>query len=283
MEVVTHVWESPLGRTTMSMCRPARLAGFVDHIWHSDGVIMDRRERILPDGTLGLVLALGAEHRRVDARTGARTIPAVSVAGLWTRPFVLEHSATCDTIGIVLRPAGAYALLARDLSELSDVMIAGDDLLGAAATELAERCADTPAVRDRFALVQAWITARLAGSRVPDPAIAWIAAEIERHGGDVRVGDLREETGLSKARAVGGFRRQIGVSPKVYARLVRFRRTLQRLREPDVRLTDVALDAGYYDQAHMDAEFRELGGVCPTEFLATRFADGSGNSAREPG
>jgi AraC-like DNA-binding protein len=281
VEVVTRVFDSPLGRTTLSMARSGRLAGIVDHLWHSDGVVADRRERILPNGLLGLVLALGSPHHRVD-EDGCRVIPAASFAGLWSRPFVLDHSPTCDTLGIVLRPAGAYALLARDLSELSDVMVDGRELLGRDVAELTERCAETTDVRTRFALVEHWISARLSRTRVPDPAITWIAAEIERTGGDVRVGLLRKETGLSKARLVEGFRHQIGVRPKLYARLVRFSRTLDRLHVGDARLADVALDAGYYDQAHMDAEFRALAGVSPTTFLATRFEEGSGNSAREP-
>ncbi len=281
MKVVTQIFESPLGRTTMSMARPGRLAGVVDHLWHSDGVIADRGERVLPNGLLGLVLALGSSHHRVD-EDGRRVIPAASFAGLWSRPFVLDHPPTCDTLGIVLRPAGAYALLARDLSELSDVMVDGRDLLGREVAELTERCADTGDVGERFALVEHWIVTRLSRARVPDPAVTWIAAEIERTGGDVRVGRLRQETGLSKARLVEGFRRQIGVRPKVYARIVRFSRTLDRLHAGAVRLADVALDAGYYDQAHMDAEFRALAGVSPTTFLATRHVEGSGNTAREP-
>ena len=72
MEVATQVLESPLGRSTLSMARPGRLAGFVDHIWHSDGVIADSRERVLPDGNFGLVIALGASHRIVEADGVAR-------------------------------------------------------------------------------------------------------------------------------------------------------------------------------------------------------------------
>jgi AraC-like DNA-binding protein len=56
---------------------------------------------------------------------------------------------------------------------------------------------------------------------------------------------------------------------------------LDQLRGEPGRLVDVALAAGYYDQAHMNADFRELAGLSPTEFLAVRFAEGSGNTARE--
>jgi len=78
------------------------------------------------------------------------------------------------------------------------------------------------------------------------------------------------------------FRDQIGVPPKLYARLVRFRHVLERLHRDEAALSEVALDAGYYDQAHMNAEFRALAGVSPVTFLAGRFAEGSGNTVREP-
>jgi AraC-like DNA-binding protein len=264
----------------MSLCRPVRLAGVVDHLWHSDGVILDRRERVLPNGTYEIVLALGALHRMV---AGVRTspLPVTSFGGIRSVPFVLDHPQRCDTLGIVLAPAGAYALLQRPLSELADLTLDARDVLPDAG-ELAGRCAATPRVEDRFALVVCWITARLGQAKAPDPAIAWMAAQIERGGSELRVDRLRKETGLSKARLVAAFRAQVGVRPKLYARLVRFRGVLHRLRSDDVKLADVALDAGYYDQAHMTGEFRDLAGISPTEFLAARFAGGSENTAREP-
>ena len=109
-----------------------------------------------------------------------------------------------------------------------------------------------------------------------------MAAEIERSGGTLRVSSLQRETSLSRARATERFREQIGTRPKQYARLVRFRHVLERLQDDAAVLADVALEAGYYDQAHMNAEFRELAGVSPTVFLATMFRGGSGNTAREP-
>jgi AraC-like DNA-binding protein len=263
------------------MARPPRLRPFLDHLWHSDGVIADRRERVLPDGTLGLVLALGDSHRLVEG-DDVTLISDASFSGLLSRPFVLDHPARCDTLGIVLRPAGAYAVLAQPLSETSEVILDARDLFGSAVDELIARCADARSVGDRFAHVERWLTERLARSRAPDPAIAWMAAEIERSGGEARIGRLREESGLSRTCVVERFREQIGVRPKLYARLVRFRRTLDRLRAGGMPLAELALDAGYYDQAHMNAEFRELAGISPTEFVAAHYVDGSGNTAREP-
>jgi AraC-like DNA-binding protein len=269
------------GQALPQICRPARLAGVVDHLWHSAGPIADRRERVLPDGTYELVLAFGDRHRLVE-RAGVRVLPAASFGGMRSRPLVLEHPDRCDTLGIVLRPAGAYALLARPLWEVSDLTLDARDVLARDVDELVERCAETPSPAARFARVCGWLMNRLARAKSPDLAIAWMAAEIERSGGAIRVGSLQRETSLSRARATERFREQIGTRPKQYARLVRFRRVLERLQDDAAVLADVALEAGYYDQAHMNAEFRELAGVSPTVFLATMYHGGSGNTAREP-
>jgi AraC-like DNA-binding protein len=268
-------------QATPQICRPARLATVLDHLWHSAGPIQDRRERVLPNGTYELVLALGDRHRVVED-AGVRVLPAASFGGLRSRPLVLDHPDRCDTLGIVLRPAGAYALLGRPLWEVSDLLLDGRDVFGRALDEVAERCAEAGSARARFEHVVRWLTDRIARAKSPDLAVAWMAAEIERRGGNLRVGALHEDASLSRARAVERFRDQIGAPPKLYARLVRFRLVLERLQADDAALSDVALDAGYYDQAHMNAEFRAFAGVSPVAFLAGRYREGSGNTVREP-
>jgi hypothetical protein len=61
-------------------------------------------------------------------------------------------------------------------------------------------------------------------SRWIDPAVAWAAGRIEQSGGAVSIAELRRQTGLSKTRLAEAFRDQIGLAPKLYARVVRFRR-----------------------------------------------------------
>jgi len=91
--------------------------------------------------------------------------------------------------------------------------------------------------------------------------------------GRVSIASLRDRTGLSKKRVLEAFREQIGLAPKMYARVLRFRRALSLLHEDAASLAEVALAAGYYDQPHMNLEFRELGGLAPGEFLAsTRYS-----------
>jgi transcriptional regulator GlxA family with amidase domain len=84
----------------------------------------------------------------------------------------------------------------------------------------------------------------------------------------VSISELRERAGFSKTRLANAFRAQIGATPKQYARILRFRRALAMVNAAEGSLAGVALAAGYYDQPHMNAEFRELSGFSPREFLA---------------
>ena len=84
------------------------------------------------------------------------------------------------------------------------------------------------------------------------------------------ISELRERAGFSKTRLVNAFRAQIGATPKQYARILRFRHALAMVNAGADSLADVALATGYYDQPHMNAEFRELSGFSPREFLTAR-------------
>jgi len=171
-------------------------------------------------------------------------------------------------MGIRLHPAGAYQLLAHPLGETSGLTVDLQDLIGIAASELGERCADTRLPEERVRRAAAWVSERMMVNAPVDPAIGWVAAEIERTSGRRQIEDMRLRAGLTKRRLLDGFRAQVGVTPKIYARIVRLRETLARVHAGGASLADIAVDAGYYDQPHMNAEFRELCGMAPSDFLA---------------
>lgn len=268
MSIATQSVDSPLGCWTHSEWRPARLAGVVERISFFAGTLTFPRERVFPDGRIELNLQLGEPHRLVNGEQ-IEPFPAACLSGLAPSSFVIEAPpGPCRVLGVRLSPSGAYALLARPLSELTGITVDLRDLFGPAAAELMERCRETVDGEEILRITADWIAGRLARSPAADPAIAWTAAQIERRAGAVSISELRERTGLSKTRLANAFREQIGLPPKHYARIHRFRRLLDLLRREEEPLAEIALAAGYYDQPHMNAEFREMAGLTPGEFLA---------------
>jgi len=267
--ITTLHHDDALGRWLYHEWKPPLLAGLVDRFWYSAGSAAWPRKRIFPNGMVELIVTLGEPMRLVEGK-GVDRFVAGTLSGLHSGPLAIEMGASQETLGLRLRPAGAYALLARPLAEVSDLTLNLDDLVGRVARELAERVHAAATVGERFRLVHDWVRARIAQARAIEPVVAWSAAQIERSAGTVPIAAVRAETGLSKTRLVSRFREQIGFSPKRYARVLRFRRALALLHAGALPAVEIALAAGYYDQPHRVADFRAMAGMTPRQFATAR-------------
>ncbi len=264
MEIVTNQGE----RWTLTESRPRHLAGFVESIWCFEGWSAQARERHLPNGLLEVVVQLDDRCHFVNDHIRERCAPNC-LAGLQIGPTIIEAPrGRSRVLGVRLHPAGAYAVVGSPLHEFSGRVVDLHDVVGRSASELAERCHDACSAEVRLRRVEHWVAERIGRSRTIDPRVAWVAARIEGSHGLVAIGRLQDQTGLSKKRLIEGFREQVGVPPKHYARIIRFRRALTLLHESRCSLSEIALVAGYYDQPHMNLEFRDLGGLAPGDFLA---------------
>lgn len=231
------------------------------------------RERHLPDGRLELVIQLGQPFHFSNG--GVRNLcPPVCLAGLQTKSTLIEApQVRSRVLGVRLYPAGAYSVASGPIHEFTGRLVSLEDLVGRAANELVEHCGDLPDAEGRIRYTACWLSSRIARSRAVDPRMMWSARRIERSHGRVAISEIHEESGLPKKQFSERFRELIGVTPKLYARIIRLRCALTLLHEGCRPSADVAVAAGYYDQPHMNLDFRELAGLTPTDFIgATRFS-----------
>ncbi len=107
--------------------------------------------------------------------------------------------------------------------------------------------------------------------------MSWAVNQLVRRHGQLSIGTLAEETGWSHRHLVRQFTEEIGLTPKVLARVLRFGQAADRLAHTTGgHLADIAADCGYYNQAHFTRDFRAFAGVTPTELLASRFPNRGG-------
>ena len=247
-------------------CRPPHLAGLLDHIWAFDGSMTFLRERNFPNGLLEIIVHLGDRYRVVEER-GSWVCPETCLTGLQLQHLVVEAPPVrTKVLGIRLTPAGAYAILARPMDEIAGLTVDLEDVAGRAGAELAARCQDAVTLEDCARAALDWVEQRLAAGSRLTPAVGWMLGQIRCQNGAVSIGQLREQTGWSKTRLTSAFAEEIGITPKQYARIVRFNRAMKLVHAEDSAFADIAATAGYYDQPHLNAEFRELSGFTPTEF-----------------
>jgi AraC-like DNA-binding protein len=265
-----HV-ESEFGAWTHGRFRPDGsdpLAPSLAEIWDFDGTLTHRRERTFPNGMAEIIVQLDEPHRPVTTEALA-PFPAVCVDGLRTSAAVVEApAARCRVLGIRLHPFGAYALLGAGFAEITDLTADLRDVIRTGAAELGEMLSDARSGRARIAAALAWVRRRMAGARLMDPRIHSAVTAINKADGFLSIAGLDEVEGRSRSRFASRFKNAVGISPKRFARIVRFARALQILRSVGASPTRAAFDAGYFDQAHMIADFREHAGLTPGQYLA---------------
>jgi len=226
---------------------------------------------------------------------------ATLVGGLHTAPALITHQGRQSGIQLLMSPLGARVLLGMPAAELASIDVEGPAVLGPLADQTGERlrsAADWPA---RFAVLDRMLTSRLAAGPAGSPAVpgaGGVGAEVSHAwrrllaaGGRCAVSGLAAEIGWSDRHLRGRFRDETGLTPKAAARVIRFdraRRLLQR-RAADggvvlPPLADLAADCGYYDQAHLAREFRDLAGCPPSAWLAEELRNvQAGSGPRLPG
>ena len=236
------------------------------------------KRREYPQPSSSIILNLGTPLRVEHPATGETLVMAKSfVAGLSDNYAITESYGVSAGIQIAFTPLGAYLFLGTPGSEFSEQVCHLSDILGPDADLLTEKLASTKDWQTRFDLVDSFIAARFAAARPLQPQVEGAYAGLLHTGGLCSVGSLADAAGWSEKHFVDRFREQVGVAPKTMGRIIRFNRALKMLQSSNVQtLSDVVYEAGYYDQPHMNRDFRQFTGGSPSDFLRKRLPDGAG-------
>jgi AraC-like DNA-binding protein len=261
----------------LAECRPdPRLAGLVrtyEDFEERSPRPVRRREVAVPD--VVMIIDFG-EGWGVGAREPVDRLGSFA-AGIHDRPTVVEHGGRARCVQLNLTPLGARALLGIPLIELRNRTVGLEELLGPAARRLAERLHAAGSSEQRFALLDEALAARAADAPPVRPDVGWAWRRLVETGGALEVRELARELGCSRRHLSGRFGQEVGLPPKRYARLLRFRRAVEALmRGGEQGLAEVAVACGYADQPHLNRDFRALAGTTPGALLAARAPGGGG-------
>jgi AraC-like DNA-binding protein len=255
-----------LQRTPRPSLRP-----FVKVLWatHGDEPVVSQRERVLPTGGMNLAFRVSDDPLRIYAgpedREG-RTIGLAVVGGARAEPYIRDVSRPVRSIGVALQPGAAPLLLGVPAHELAGRHTSLEDLWGKGALEIRERLAEAGTPERQLDLLEAVLAARLPRACGIHPAVAHA---VERFSLGADVGSVVARCGWSHRRFIVLFRESVGLTPKVFARVARFQRTVQLAAQDRKRgCVDLALDGGYSDQPHFNREFRAMAGLTPGRYRA---------------
>jgi AraC-like DNA-binding protein len=249
------------------------LSDFVDVLWLYEGYdVPHARERLLPDGSVELVVNLAEDRIRVYDSHGpekTHTVPGCVVSGPRSEFFVIDTASEACTIGVHFKPGGAFPFFHVPPAEMANQSVALECLWGAASGRLRERLlsADTPEAK--FDVLELCL---LEAASKPLQHHGAVSFGLQQLCGFLRtpaVSRVVEQVGFSQRRFIELFNDEVGMTPKMFSRVRRFQRVIHTAHALGlISWTRLALDCGYYDQAHFIHDFQSFAGITPSEYLA---------------
>jgi AraC-like DNA-binding protein len=199
-----------------------------------------------------------------DAARSETAHPVALIGAQTFRRVLLEIHGRVDAFVIVFQPGAVFQLFSVPGAELNNQHFDAAAVLGNAIAALRLRLGDTALFAERATIADQFLLSRLGAQCFPSSATA-AAAELRRYDGCLRIADLAARAGLSVRQFERQFTSQIGVAPKLFARVARFEGALRcKTRSPQLRWTDIAHELGYHDQSHMVRDFWQLSGATPS-------------------
>jgi AraC-like DNA-binding protein len=260
------------------------LGALVECLWYWEGAPGPHlKERLLPQAQAAMILNLREQPIAIyEDNGGAGSYGAAVFSGARSNCFTIDCNQQERVVGVQFAAGGAFPFFRMPMSELEDASFDMRDLWGAEAVWMRERVlvARTPRamleVLARCLDERLGATARHAASQAAlgnsarlHPAVVYMAGELDMCDGPGRVHSVTGKIGMSQRRMAQLFHEQIGVSPKTFHRVRRFQHTLARVRgSRQVDWASMAVECGYYDQAHLSHDFRQIAGMTPSAYLA---------------
>ncbi len=271
---------SSLGRWELASGPPAEaLRPFVrEYMGWDEHVATPLCRRELPTEEAPLVINFGDPFHLFTPGCARRDRDRASfVTGAYDTYQLVESSGTSSGVQVNFTLLGLRLLVGRPIDDMTNRAIAPEDAFGPFVRELTDRLYDAPSWDARFAWLDRALIARMCRSASVPAGVRLAWDRLVGSQGNVPIAAVVREVGWSRRHFIAQFKHELGVSPKVLARMMRFGRVVRSLRAG--RTTDLAglaLDAGYYDQSHLNRDVREFAGETPGALARSLLPDGGG-------
>lgn len=259
---------------------PEGLRRYVRCFWHlTVRADAGHVQTVYPDGCCELIVHRGAPMHAFHDATGWRQQARCLFAGQQRTAVRLAARGDADCLGVRLQPAASAAVVKTALPGLRDRIV---DLvtIDPAFAERLRAAALQADVAFAVARVSVLLEEYLPLANA-DPRIELAIAILEASQGTATIAEVIASSGMGERSFQGAFRKQVGLSAKEFARILRLQATIRTLDRVDGSVAELAIEHGFADQAHATRELRRVTGITPAKLREALRMDRDGvNSIR---
>jgi AraC-like DNA-binding protein len=172
---------------------------------------------------------------------------------------------------VAFRQGKALPFYHLPLSELTDWVVDADLIFGNSFHDLREKLVNAPSIDLMFRLLEAYFIQKagdLLNSNTPQKCIEFAVANISKKPDLTSYQKLDQVIGYSQKHFIDLFKKQVGLAPKQYHKIMRFQKAIVEIEsQQSIHWSNIALESGFYDQAHFNNDFKTFSGFTPNEYI----------------
>lgn len=250
--------------------RPSKeLHDFVKFYWDLKGEKANTpvKNTIVPDGTVKLIFHYGDLYWHHPENCESFLQPRCFLIGQLTKPYIVEPEGVTGSFVVRFHPNGFLPFTSIPIKEMENTPVPLKKLFGEEGLVLENKILSAPNTAERIIIIEDFLLGMLKNKAVIDRIVESAVETISTNTGQLSINDLTKEMNQSRRFLARKFSSNVGLSPKQLSKIIRLQATLKTLLEGDNdKLTDLAYDNEYFDQAHFIKDFKEFTGLTPKEF-----------------
>ena len=251
------------------------LNDFIENFIYFDGLTAPHNlDRFLPDGNTELIIDLTENPQYIYDNETLQEIQICRYAwasGVRTKPITIPSGNGSRMLVVAFKKGKAHPFYRFPMSEITDTVAEANLIFGRKFCDLRNQLLSAKSVNRMFQLAE-WFLLQQAGDAVLEDGaarcIAYAVSSIVNHPTLRCLHKLSDEIGYSQKHFIDLFRQQVGVTPKQYLKIMRFQKAVGAIENNEsIRWSNIALESGYYDQAHFIHDFKLFSGFTPNEYI----------------
>jgi AraC-like DNA-binding protein len=244
---------------------------FIEVFVYFDDVRFEHNfDRFLPNGDTEILIDFHDTPQYIFDNNTLKEIQAchnVWASGLRTEPITIPAGNKAEMMVISFKKGKAAPFFPFPMDEIADCVVDSDLVWGSDFGYLRERLLATGDISFRFHMVEEFLIKKFQKQLDVNPCVAFAIGEMTNNPNQLSIARMNHQIGYSQKHFTEMFRRQIGVTPKSYLKIMRFQKAVRTIDMADiVDWSRISQECGFYDQAHFINDFKHFSGFTPAKY-----------------
>lgn len=227
-------------------------------------------DRFLPNGDTEILIDFHDTPQFIYDNVSLKEIQACNhiwASGVRTEPITIPSGNGAAMMVISFKKGMAAPFFPFPMDEIRDSVVDADLVWGNDFAFMREQLLSEKLVERRFILLESFLLTKFRSRLDLDPCVAYAVGEMIERPDALSIAKMSLKIGYSQKHFTEMFRKRIGVTPKAYLKIMRFQKAVRTIDAAEaIDWNSVALDCGFYDQAHFINDFKHFSGFTPEQF-----------------